>query len=449
MRKFFGFFLVVGAMLFLGMAYVELASAEEPGCDSVLANKIVELVKSDKSKILDMQLELTALKLARETLSANRTTVEGYIKKQEALIANLDDQDVRGKLKILYQRFGESEDVEAIEAALQSSVEKAKNGTYFKKSARFKNKDVSAYVLAKTLTESASGFDRNDVAILWFQSEISEGVEAEKGRGSAEANLQEVSTRIAQLTGVAGTTGKSPEEITDLIQIHEQLIGEAFDRIALEFGDDLKKSCSEMSTCKDCPVTAAENRLSEDNKKKALNKALMSIVESLQKEAPAREAKIKKVIADLKAADCTLEREPAQAAPAPSPMPSPSPKPSVAPFVSPKTIILESDQTSVKMPVPVLMPSAKPSIKTPSALLKRPKVFPKMVDQCSAQYSVTQDGATRKVSFKIIKKDSSIACEGSYKLSTVMIRDEAAWDDSRINEVCGNFQSLCGGANGQ
>jgi hypothetical protein len=46
MRKLAGVFFVCVAMLFLGLAYSQLAHADEEECASILAKKIIELHES-------------------------------------------------------------------------------------------------------------------------------------------------------------------------------------------------------------------------------------------------------------------------------------------------------------------------------------------------------------------------------------------------------------------
>jgi uncharacterized protein YigE (DUF2233 family) len=311
MRKLFGLLFAVVAVLFLGMAYSQLARAESPDCNSVLATQMQDLIKNDKHRILDMQFELTAMKLALETLKSGQKTAEAYIKNQEALIKKLDDQGIRTKLSVLYAKNGEAVDVDRIKTAIQESVDKAKKGSYFKKAARFKNKDLSAYVEALYLTDAKSIFDENDAAILWLRSEISEGIEAKSYRGSAAANMQEISTRVAQLTGVAGTVGKTPDELTVSIQALQATIGIEFDKIGRKFTDEQKKSCAEMSTCATCGVDDPKNQIADEHKTKAMNQVIRAIGEGMIKDDKTREAAVQAVVDDLKNRGIAVERDPA------------------------------------------------------------------------------------------------------------------------------------------
>ncbi|MBS1962791.1 MAG: hypothetical protein JST04_11280 [Bdellovibrionales bacterium] len=312
MRKLSGFFIALVAFLFLGLAYARLAHAEDANCESDLSKKIVEIAKGDGNmKILDLQLEITALKLARETVENGEGTIERSIRKQQAVLDKLDDKGVRDQLKALYLRYGQTEDQAKIQEAIDAvgaTADKAKKATYFKRELRFKNRDLSAYVYLKAHTDEKPYFDDVDASILWYQSEISEGIEDQSYRGSAAANLQEVSTKVAHLLGVTGTTPKTASELDQLIAEHEQILGQAFDQIQSDYAEDLKKSCEEMKTCSECAVTDAKNRITDEHRAKAMKMAITAIVAEMQKDAPTREAAIKKVADELKAKGIKVER---------------------------------------------------------------------------------------------------------------------------------------------
>lgn len=314
MRKLSGFVIAVAAFVFLGLAYAQLAHAEEPDCESALAAKLVELSKGEGNmKILSLQLEITALKLARETVEGGAGTIEQSVRKQQAVLDKLDDKGVRDQLKALYMRYGQTEDQAKIQEAIDAVGEtsgKAKKANYYKRSLRFKNRDLSAYVYLKAHTEEKPFFSDIDASILWYQSEISEGIEEKSYRGSAAANLQEVSTKVAHLLGVTGTTPKTASELDQLIADHEEVLGQAFDKIQADYAEELKKSCAEMKTCTECAVTDAKNRISDEHRAKAMKKAITAIVVEMQKNAPAREAAINKVADELKAKGIKVERLP-------------------------------------------------------------------------------------------------------------------------------------------
>jgi hypothetical protein len=280
-----------------------------------------------------MQYDLTVMKLAKESMLADTKTVESYIKKQEDLISKLDDKEIRPKLAELYRKFGmltdeekieaEIEDVESAEGKLkavayrkkkseedlQAGVDKIADANYFKAPTRFKNRDLSAYVLAKSQTEDGKKiFNINDASILWFQAHISEVVEQRTYRGSAPANLTEASTRVAQMTGVAGVEGMSLEELEVNIKAQQQVMHEEFDYIAATFDDGQRKACSELAICVDC--SDDEKARAIDTKSKALNKAVAEIMANLQKDEKKMSAKIDAVMAALPSVE--VSRDPAE-----------------------------------------------------------------------------------------------------------------------------------------
>jgi hypothetical protein len=263
MRKIFGGLLGIAAVLFLSLAYSQMAKAEAPDCKSQLANKIVELVNRDESGILKQQLRLTSYRLALATMQSRSKTVESYVAKQEAVFDAIDGKEtVQAELIKLYRHYGEKGTEQTIVDRFQETLDKLPNGDYRRLNTRFKNIDLSAFTLAHQLTYGQeSPFRIEDSAILWLQSEISEGVAQATRRGSAEANSQEVSTRILRLTGnMAGIEGKSEEELQKSIQDSEKAIDAELDRIVDVYRDELKKSCASIENCSDCKIDELEKR---------------------------------------------------------------------------------------------------------------------------------------------------------------------------------------------
>ncbi len=153
MRKLFGVFIAFIAVLFLGLAYTQLAHAQEPKCGAVIAQKIAELIEKDQGSgknILGLQLKLTTLKLAVATLEKNNT-VEAYFRRQEDLIKQLDTEGVQTALVSLYNKYQEGQDVALVTARFTETLEKIEGASYFKPSTRFKNQVLSAYTLAHSI----------------------------------------------------------------------------------------------------------------------------------------------------------------------------------------------------------------------------------------------------------------------------------------------------------
>ncbi len=436
MRKLFGLLIAVVAMLFLGMAYSQMARAETPDCSSVLATQMQDLIKSDKHRILDMQFELTAMKLALETLKSGKKTAEAYIRSQEALIKQLDDQGIRDRLRVLYQKNGEAVDTDRIKAAIQDSVDKVKKASYFKRATRFKNKDLSAYVLAHYISDPKSPFDENDAAILWLRSEISEGVEAKSFRGSAAANMQEISTRVAQLTGVAGTVGKTPEELTDLIKAMQAAIGIEFDKIGRKFTDEQKKSCAEMATCVNCGADDPKNQITDEHKGKAMNQVIRAIGEGMLKDDKTREAAIQSVVDDLKSKGIAVERDPTAVKSAndaaaklkvesTAPDSEPIGVPSDLPSPTPKGITVQDDGqmgTPTKTTPPPL-PETDVTKTTPKKKVAADPWVALTLGEAQCTPSAKTEGHAAKVRISTFSKDAPISIEPLAQPSATGVSD--------------------------
>jgi hypothetical protein len=294
MRKLFGFAIALVAVLFLGMAYSRIARAETPSCASALAAKIVNLKKEDQAGILGLQFEVTKFKIASETLKFKSKTSESYIKQQEDLIAKLDDKDIRGKMRKIYQDEGENPDLDKIDTAMDEASARAKAADYHRdvttgeeKDMRFRNKDLSAFVLASTLSDpEKSIYSLNDASVLYYYGEISDGIEAAKGRGSYEGNMAEASTQIARVAGYDGSDGKTYgltyKQTMDQWSAAGAALGDDLEKIAVTYADELKKSCSEMSTCATCAISADKNRITDAHMQEALQIAMAAIVKGMQ-----------------------------------------------------------------------------------------------------------------------------------------------------------------------
>lgn len=308
MRKVLGGILGLIALFFLGLAYAELAHAEDaktPECSDELVQKIVALYKADKTKVLSHQLELTTLKLAKETVSSKSKTVEKYILKQEATLLDIEEQktvkDIKSQLLELYVKHGKQEDEAVILARMQKTFDVIPVGSYANKKTRFRNKDLSAYVLAHTLIHKDSPYKTEDAAILWLKSEISEGVEAVKGRGSAPANMQETSTHVARLTGyIDPAIGKSEEEIKAKIDETQTAIRDEFSKIASEFASTLSVECAKLASCPDCAGA-------EQLRQEAMLKAIDEVGKNLQSDQAFKDKRVAQAIANMAKRGITLD----------------------------------------------------------------------------------------------------------------------------------------------
>lgn len=481
MRKLFGLLIVIVAAVFLGLAYSELAHAEDANCasppssdtacDSVLANKIVELLKEDQSNLLDTQYDLTVLKLAREAMGSAGKTIESHIREQEEVLKRLEkveaNKDVRDELIKLYVNYGKLSDLEKIdlgldqlakdavlteeqtktaveyrlkkaEAPLQDTVDKAKSANYYRisktgdksKDLRFRNRDLSAYVQAHMIVKKDKTYVEGDAAILWFKAQISEGIEAEKGRGNRASNLAETSTRVAQLTGVAGTKGATPEEINILIDAQEKAIATEFDRITVEYADKLKTACKAMETCADCGVKAAENQISSADRQSALAKAIRAVSVDMQKCDAVREAKIQEVLAEFgeTGAKPVLEVK------------STAPSETIAvvkdPVVTDAEVKANTDKLIAEIRNGVALPPM-PNIFTRDPKtgkdLPPPTYYAKPFGECNARYFVTGG----RVSFQVVTKFGKLACSASFD-GMMAFKPEGMWNADLATQACRN-----------
>lgn len=365
MRKVLGGILGLVAIYFLGLAYAELAHAEEvkpPECSDELAQKIVALYKADKFKVLSLQMELTTLKLAKETVKSKSKTVEKYVLKQEATLHDIEDQktvkDIKSQLLDLYVKHGKKEDESVILARMQETFDVIPVGNYANKKTRFKNKDLSAYVLAHTLIHKDSPFKTEDAAILWLKSEISEGVEAATRRGSAAANMQETSSNVARLTGyIDPAKGKSEEEIAAKIPEIETAIRDEFTKIATAFASTLSVECAKLASCTDC-VGADQVR------QVAILKAIDEVGKNLQSDQSLKDKRVAKAIADLSKQGITLDLAQTAEKPAEKEEKKIDPIPQVVqPVVQPAVKDSIRERKVSGDTIPAVVPTIKTSIK--------------------------------------------------------------------------------------
>lgn len=292
MRKLFGGFLGLLAALFLGLAYAQLASAEEPDCKSALAKKIAELEAQDKGGVLKLQRQITYFKLAAQTVDSKKKTVEDYIRSQEDLLKKLDEKgEISDRLLKLYQSSGaEAADKDKATARLSETIEKAKKASYWKPVTRFKNEELSAFVMAhEMLHKGDSPFKEADSAILWLDSEISNGVEKATRRGSAVANLNEASSWIVRMTGVIHDSF-SAESLKTMAAEKQKELDAAMDKIVDQYRGELAKSCSALKNCKDCKV-------SEEDKENGLIGAMSLIKKKYLTDSKFKDEKIQAKIA--------------------------------------------------------------------------------------------------------------------------------------------------------
>ncbi|MBC7385100.1 MAG: hypothetical protein H7301_02930 [Cryobacterium sp.] len=287
-------------------------------CQNELAKAFEKLITDDQSKILEKQLQITTYKLAAATLLAKNKTVEDYVSQEEATIKQLNDRDSQGgkrkstqqQLLDLYVKYGEDADDNTIRARFKESLQKLPNGAYMRLSTRFKNEDLSAFARASMLAQPDHPYyNQNDVSILWFQSQISRGVTARMGRGSAPANFQEISTQVAVLTGFTGEAPKSVTELKSQIADAQKWIDDELEKVMNTYKDDVKASCKKEDLCESCGTKVA-------NRDTAFTKAMDNVISKMKQEGvgQGKGEKIDKVIAQMKGQGITLDLKPVSSA---------------------------------------------------------------------------------------------------------------------------------------
>jgi hypothetical protein len=262
MRILSGTLLGVLSIVFLALAYAQMAHAEPPDCQSALAKKLVELINLDRASgkensILELQFELTTLKLAAATVESKSRTVETLLRKEtadlEGRIKTAEEKDkgvVMGRLIELYRAGPEAEDEAKAIERIQETMAKFQKGDYRSLEARFRNHELAMYVHAMMKTREEKRFDERDAAILWLKSELSNGLETAAGRGSKEANLSEASSMVIRLTGVIGAP-KTADELKTEIEAKEAAIGAEFKAIEEKYKTELNDSCLACQACTD------------------------------------------------------------------------------------------------------------------------------------------------------------------------------------------------------
>jgi hypothetical protein len=135
-----------------------------------------------------------------------------------------------------------------------------------------------------------SPFNEIDSAILWMRSEISEGVEQVTHRGSASANLQEVSSWVIRVTGIIGEP-LTAEELTSQVDQVQKMIDAEFSRIVNLYRNELAKSCAVLQNCTDCQVA-------KEDQDSALLEVALAMKKKLRTDAKFRDEKVQRSIVE-------------------------------------------------------------------------------------------------------------------------------------------------------
>jgi len=89
-----------------------------------------------------------------------------------------------------------------------------RSANHWRRSSRFYNEDVSAFILMSKAVKPELGLNERDASITWFMNSISEKASALSGSGSAAFNKTNLSSRLARYTGaLAGKRSLTDSEI--------------------------------------------------------------------------------------------------------------------------------------------------------------------------------------------------------------------------------------------
>lgn len=241
---------------------VEPTDSKDKDCKDELKIALSKLLEDDKQNIIGQQYELTVLKMAALVKSENRISLEGMIRKQSDKVAKLDKGIIQ-KMNETYKQYGLKEDAKNISKHLK---EKAAKATYFMKDKRFFNEDSSAFLLAYQKMNEGSGIKDSDISVLWFMSKVSQ--KAQSGAGgkySALANKTNLSTRIAQYTGLmGGNKSLSKAEISALLDEKQKALDSELTSFMKTFQEQNAACYKELVTDSGaaCDLSVVEGTLS-------------------------------------------------------------------------------------------------------------------------------------------------------------------------------------------
>lgn len=204
-------------------------------CEDQAIDFFKEAIAKDESNILAKQFQLTTLKLAKASIKDNRNSLEQEILKISKTI-NKDDPKLK-KVDQLYREYGYENDLSEVLDSMRSA-------SYWKRSTRFYNDDVSAFILLAKDIKPELGLNERDAAITWFMGHISNKASDKFGQTSATANLTNLSSRLAQMTGAfAGRRSLTDSEVSKEIEKIENDIDHQMLTLHRELVLDLGPEC--------------------------------------------------------------------------------------------------------------------------------------------------------------------------------------------------------------
>ena len=255
----------------------------------------------DNANVLGKMFELTTIRLARKALAEGNITLEGYTRNK---ITDLEKQmkaikgsgEIQDQVKAVYETYGKSGDLKAINNDLNSALSKGQKACYWSKSTRLMNDQVSAFVLAVSASDKNAGVTDADAATLWAVEKIRKGAASSdksydpNSKNNANANLMNVSNRVARYLGAlqnektnsgAILDGKSSSkaDLDQLISTQEKeitdMIPKAYAQVKVSLYqciDDHNKSCASCAASE--KVKFEENNLGLDQIQRSLMQAV-------------------------------------------------------------------------------------------------------------------------------------------------------------------------------
>lgn len=235
--------------------------SDDKDCAEALKKELSQLLSDDKKNVLGLQYELTVIKMAAIAVGNKSKTLEGLVKKKSQELQRLDEGVIK-KMKDTYKKYGLPDDVDKIAKHLK---DKSKTADYGPKDKRFFNQESSAFLLAYQKIHDNSGIKDSDVSVLWFFDKVSQKTKQVSGNYSSAHNRSNLSTRIAQYTGLTGARALNHEELEGMSKkLKAKIDKELLDLIA-HFKETNQACYNNIFGQGDdeCNLNIIDNRLSE------------------------------------------------------------------------------------------------------------------------------------------------------------------------------------------
>lgn len=230
---------IIISLLFIPLTC--LGQSEE--CLSSINSKLLEILESDKDRVITDQFLLTTLKISKRLGESSKSkTLEEHIRKT----MNSKNTAPLKRLKELYSEEGFLKDKEKLEL-IKRFEQDSKSFNYYKKNQRMTNQDVSTYLL---IEKEVNGVDYNemDLAISWYMQKIIENSPDTIEVFSKEYNLRNISTHIARNRGAISDAQGVAQDIERQYQLVAGRMN-SFSENALKKIKVGIKNCSQDELC--------------------------------------------------------------------------------------------------------------------------------------------------------------------------------------------------------